>query len=74
MSDKPKRYLKVTPSCDYKYDDFYYDITGEKTWKGTLENIESELDTQYNDKDGEVVGIKLTIEIVDELPEGIENE
>ncbi len=71
--DKPiKRYLKVTPSSNKNYDAFYYQLDPRDTWENALDYIESELDAQYLENNESILGVKLTVEIVGELPEGIE--
>jgi hypothetical protein len=63
-----KKYLKLSPS--HGYDDWYVPLDEkENTWKEVLGHIESALDEQYEDT---ILGTKLEIEIVSELPEDIE--
>lgn len=68
-------YLKTEISkIDSSYDTYYQPIdASDKTWKSTLEAIERELEAHFleNNTDS-IVGIKFTLEIVDELPEDCE--
>ena len=66
-------YLKVN---DYKgYDTFYMKIDSkDKTWQSILDLIEPVLDDKYIKNDDNIVGVKLSVEVVDKLPEDIEAE
>ena len=57
------------------YDDFYFPLDEkERTWKEVLDKVESVLDERFIDNDNCLVGINLSIEIVDTLPADIDVE
>ena len=64
-------YLKIEEHNGY--DDFYYKLDDkDKTWRGVLDQIESVLDDKYSKNEDNLVGIKLSVEIVDVLPDDVE--
>ena len=64
-----KQYLKIE---NYNgYDNYYIDISKDKTWKTIMYHLEVALDIKYLDNDENLTGIKLSLEIVDTVPEGV---
>jgi hypothetical protein len=67
-----KFYIEVK---NYKNYDYYYLPIGEdKTWGSVLRIIESILDERYIENDDNLAGIKLSVKIVDSLPEDLIEE
>ena len=68
-----KLYVKIN---EYNgFDDFYIPFNNkDETWADLLSTIESTLDDKYLENDKELLGLKLSLEIVDELPKDIEME
>lgn len=55
------------------YDDWYYKLSkNKKTWEEVLGYIEQVLDGKFIDNNDELVGIKMSIEIVKDVPEDCE--
>jgi len=69
-----KKYLKIIPSPDPHFDTFYYNLSSDNNWKDVLSHVEQALEQQWFDLDENTVGIKMEIEIVDTLPDDIEEQ
>ena len=68
-----KLYLKIN---EYnRFDDFYIPLScKDDTWKEILDHIESSLDDKYLDNDKSILGIKFSMEVVDETPEDLDTD
>jgi hypothetical protein len=66
-----KLYLKV--SKHNGYDDFYYRLSDDKTWKEILGQIELVLDAKFFDNDEKLKGIKIECEVVNLTDSQYEN-
>ena len=70
-----KRYVKITPSPNTAYDTYYYNIPDrENTWSSILNAVEEALETQWFENEEDTLGIKVTLEVVDTVPEEVEYE
>jgi len=70
MSETKKLYIKFMKYNGY--DDFYTPlIIKDGTWKEILDQIENVMDDKYVDNDNQLLGMKVSFEIVDTLPQDI---
>jgi len=66
-----KLYLKIN---DFRgYDEFYQTLSPkEKTWSEIICHVESCLDDKYIENENQLLGIKMSLEIVDKVPDDVE--
>lgn len=66
-----KLYLKINDCRGY--DEYYSPLKNEdKTWKEILDLVEQSLDENYVENNDQLLGVKLSFEIVDTLPADID--